>query len=89
MIGSPRRFYLLKALAAKARGELALAAVWEAKQLEQEGASLPAEFPARAKLVAAGYVALEDIHGAEPAELTTNASLSMREAIAALAAATT
>lgn len=84
-IGTPRRYYLLKRYAAKARRD-PLEGTWRAKQEETAGAALPHDFPSRAKLVAAGYSTAEDLRGADAAELMTNASLSRREATAALAA---
>ena len=59
--------------------------VWKAKQEAEPGTALPASFPARAKLVAAGYSTDVDLDGADETELV-DAGLTTREAQAALAA---
>lgn len=86
-IGTLRRYYLLKRITAKALGDLALSAVWHAKQEEQPGTELPATFPSKSKLSAVGYVAKEDlVPDADADELMTYAQLSKREADAVIAA---
>jgi hypothetical protein len=65
----PRRYYLLKRLALAARGEYEQSLVFKAKQEFEPGTSLPVGFPHSAALVLAGYAALEDIDGADSAEL--------------------
>ena len=85
-LGSVRRFYLAKRHAAASCGDTALELVWEAKQLEQPGTSLPDDFPYAARLDEAGYVALEDLDGADEEELVEQ-GFTTREATAILAAA--
>jgi hypothetical protein len=82
---SPRRYYLLKRQVADRRGEQALASTWRAKQEATPGTALAANYPARAALVAAGYSTVEDLAGADVAELRS-AGLSTADAAAALAA---
>lgn len=84
-VNSVRRYYLLKAFSARDREERTIEGVWRAKQAEIAGTSLAADFPARAKLVAAGYSTVEDLRGATADELRKRASLSRREAAVALA----
>jgi hypothetical protein len=84
---SPRRFYLSKRIAARLTdGGFGLAAIWQHHQEQQPHTLLPAGFPAKAKLEAAGYTALEDLVGASADELIDWAALSQLEAQAALAA---
>lgn len=84
---SPRRFYLAKRIAARLLdGDFGLTKVWQYHQEQQPGTLLPAGFPAKTKLEAAGYTALEDLVGASACELVDWASLSQSEATAALAA---
>ena len=84
---SPRRFYLSKRIAARqADGEFGLAKIWQHHQEQQPHTLLPVGFPAKTKLEAAGYTAVEDLVGASVDELVEWASLSQREAQAALAA---
>ncbi len=78
-----RRFYLLKRLAAKAEQE-PIEGVWRHYQEAETGTALAASFPSRAALVAAGYSTLQDIDGADAAELQRNAGLTSRQATAAL-----
>lgn len=85
---SPRRWYLLKAREAHHQQDHALESAWLAKQLEQPGTPLPATLPGREALLAAGYVALEDLRGAEAPELMT-IGLTLREVTAVLAAIAT
>lgn len=86
MITSPRRYYLLKWLAFEAiEGEEGLASVYQGKHAAEPATPLPANFPARSKLVAARYVAVEDVLGADPPELI-GLGLSPREADAVRAA---
>lgn len=47
---------------------------------------LPSNTPGRAKLIAAGYTAIEDVQGATVGELVDKAQLSQREAAAVIAA---
>lgn len=85
-IGSPRRFYLLKAHAALALNDIALMLTWCAKQAEQPGTVLPEDFPSRTALGDASYDTAEDLVGANIAELQTNASLTATEAAEVFAA---
>lgn len=83
----PRRFYLAKRIAARQQdGDFGLTKVWQHHQESLPGVPLPGGFPAKAKLEAAGYTALEDLEGASTEELRDWASLSRSEAAAALAA---
>lgn len=84
---TPRRFYLLKRLAARERRD-PLEETWLAKQLIEEGEPLRGDFPFRAQLVAAGYHTVEDLTGADVAELWKHANLLGRDAQAVLAALT-
>ncbi len=84
----PRRYYLLKQIAIRARGCDALAAVFASKQSAQPGNQLPTEFPARAKLALRGYTTIEDIDGADASELG-RAGLSSKEAALVIEAVAT
>lgn len=81
---TPRRFYLRKRLASRMSRD-GFEGVWHAKQIELPGVPLAVSFPFRAELAAAGYVAREDLEGADSRELQ-QAGLSQREAAAVLAA---
>ena len=89
-IASLRRFYLLKRVSACGFDDEALPPVWQSKQEAQpEGIALPDDFPSKADLAAVGYVATNDLIGADEEELFMNANLSASEAqtvFAALAA---
>lgn len=85
---SHRRFYLSKRIAAKIAGDHALSALWQSKQEDQAGGVVfPADFPCRAALAAVGYVAKEDLTGADEFELWSWVNLSPGESAAVLAAA--
>lgn len=84
-INNTRRFYLLKRIASKAEAD-PLEGAWRYKQEQVSGTALPASFPYRATLVAAGYSTSQDLDGADAAELTKNAGLASRQANAVLAA---
>lgn len=84
-INNTRRFFLLKRIAAKAEAD-PLEGAWRHNQEAIGGTALPASFPYRATLVAAGYSTTEDLDGADAAELTKNAGLATRHANAVLAA---
>lgn len=84
-VRSERRYCLLKMRSAERCGLRALASLWAAKHAAEAGTALGDDFPARAKLIAAGYSALEDIAGADDSELM-DAGLTRHEAAAALAA---
>lgn len=66
---SPRRYYLLKWRGLEELDERELSLVFKAKQTEIAGTALPADFPGRAALIAAGYTAIEDVTGADEEEL--------------------
>lgn len=78
-----RRTYLLRRLRFSDQGERGLASAYLGKQLAEPGTPLPEAFPAREKLTAAGYVAIEDVQGANERELE-RAGLTPREALAVL-----
>jgi len=84
-IATPRRYYLLKRLAASEQGDDELAAVWRAKQESISWPALPADFPARETLVAEGYTTVRDLDGADADELT-NLGLTDAQVSAVLAA---
>ena len=81
-----RRFYLKKRKMAAKGGELALSAVWHARQEEQASDPLPVGFPAKSELEAAGYTAIGDLEGAAEDELMDWAQLSSNAARAVVAA---
>lgn len=81
---SPRRYYLLKRLAA--RRDCLEEGVWIALQTSYEGTSLPDDFPYRAELVAGGYSTVEDLDDAGPDELAEFAKLDSSTAKAVCAA---
>lgn len=68
-VKTPRRFYLLKRQEAAALCDKGLELVWHGKQLAEPGTALPASFPFIAELEAAGYVAVEDLDGADACEV--------------------
>lgn len=59
--------------------------VWDGKRRTLLGTDIPATFPARAALISAGYVVLEELRGADETELT-RAGLSSQQAAAVVAA---
>jgi hypothetical protein len=82
-VRSVRRYYLLERLAACARDDFAIASVFRAKQEAEPATPLPADFPSRAVLVAAGYSTVEDINGADLEELQC-ARLTTKQAVTVL-----
>lgn len=84
-VNNLRRFYLLKRLNALAIDD-DVGLIWRGHQEEQESTPLPADFPSKTKLAAVGYTAVEDLDGADSAELLRWASLSKSEATTVLAA---
>lgn len=84
-VGSPRRYYLGKRQQAE-QSENDLADVWRAKQEAESGEELPDDFPYAERLAEAGYVAFDDLDGADAAELVAQ-GFTTREATAILAAA--
>lgn len=75
-----RRYYLRKERTAERYGESALALAWRSRRLAETGTALPAGLPARAALLAAGYLALDEVDGAEVIELQ-RAGLSSADAL--------
>ena len=86
-VGTLRRYKLLKAQALERAGEPGLADAYRAAHARAPGTPLPATFPHRDALAAAGYAALEDVDGAAPKELRERAGLDARAAKAAVAEA--
>lgn len=86
-IRRPRRYYLLKRLAAHSFQDYGLESAWRAKQEEQPGTPFPADFPSKALLEAGGYYAAEDVDGADCRELRDHAGMNELQAQAAIAAA--
>ena len=62
-----RRYYMLKRLDARAR--CLEEDAWIEKQSNEPGTAFAPEFPSLATLNAAGYLAVEDVNGAEDNEL--------------------
>lgn len=60
--------------------------MWLSKQRALAGTELPADFPARAELIAVGYETVEDIDGATSGELRQYARISPKAAEAVIAA---
>lgn len=79
----PRRYYLAQRL--RAREALLEEGVWQAKQEAEPGTELAADFPSAAALEAAGYTTVEDLDGADVAELR-RAGLTRRQAETVIAA---
>jgi hypothetical protein len=80
-----RRFCLLKRQSAKERCDLAIAGLWQWKQEQESGVSLPGDFPFLERLTADGYTTQEDFDGADEEEFTS-LDYSLREARAILGA---
>lgn len=91
LLGGPqfkraRRYYLHQRFwYLRVEKSIGQASVWQAKQEAEPGTPLAADFPYLALLVAAGYSTVEDIDGADQAELM-EAGLSAAQASTALAA---
>lgn len=84
---SLRRYYLSRRQAAWEAGDRAISNLLQHKQeAESGGVALPTGFPSKAALEAAGYVAYEDLVGADECELVDQAGLSNRAAQAVLTA---
>lgn len=84
---SHRRFYLSKRITARIVGEFALSALWQSKQESYPGGTeLPVDFPCRAELALAGYVATEDLNGADEEELWDWVGLAPADSEAVFAA---
>jgi hypothetical protein len=73
-------------LGAASRQEADRASVWHGLQEAEPGTPLPAEFPHRATLAAAGYTAMEDLDGADVDELVDLVGLRRAEATSVIAA---
>lgn len=82
----PRRYYLLQAIEAKSRDQDGLWFALRGRQQEIAGTALPTSTPGYDRLIAAGYLAIEDVRGARADELIKVAGLSRRDADAAIAA---
>jgi hypothetical protein len=82
-----RRYYFLQRLAAHERCEPGLEAALRGKQEEQPGTLFASDFPFKASLEAAGYLAIEDVDGADCHELREKAGLDQSAAQAVIAAA--
>jgi hypothetical protein len=83
-VRSPRRYYLLKRLAA--RRDCLEEGVWQDKQEAVGATALPDDFPYRAELAVAGYTTADDVDGATPDELLEFAGLDSRAAAFVIAA---
>lgn len=84
---SYRRYCLMKRVVANRSGEYANAQMWQNKQEATEGTELPADFPHRSALAAAGYTTKEDIIGADDVELNDVAGLTLNAGATVIAAA--
>jgi hypothetical protein len=84
----PRRYYLLKAQAARLADPIGHTMVntWWGKQEGEPGAALPGDFPSREALAAAHYTTVEDLTGAGTQELVVEARLTTKQADAVIAA---
>jgi len=85
-VPTPRRYYLLKRFAAIKSQQLPLSYFWRAKQEAIFWPPLPANFPARAQLIAGGYYTVRDLDGATTTELQQNLSVTLATAQAVVAA---
>lgn len=83
-VNSHRRYAFLKMRAAAVE-QSPLESAWDGIRRGEPGTAIPTTFPARALLVAAGYLVVEEIDGADETELT-NAGLSPQQAAAVIAA---
>lgn len=81
-----RRYYLAKRIEAAELGDISLQQFWQGKQEAEAGTLLGAGFPSYSELAAVGYVAQEDLAGADIAELMHTAGLTRRRAAAVFAA---
>jgi len=68
-VTSARRYYWLLEQRRTREGLEASRAVFRALRLAQPGADLPDDLPGRARLLAAGVLAVEEVTGAGPEEL--------------------
>jgi len=63
-----RRYCLLKRLDARAH-DTGFEDYWHKRQIDEAGTAFPADFPLIAELAPVGYLALEDLDGADECEL--------------------
>lgn len=77
-----RRYYLLKRRITLDREESVMTDVWHSKQDEEPGTALPASFPFLS-LLGTFYANVEDLDGADVAELTSF-GLTQKQACAVL-----
>ena len=68
-IHNHRRYCLLKGRIHEAREEGGIAFAWYGKQIEAAGTALPASIPYQTELAAGRYTTIEDLDGADEAEL--------------------
>lgn len=80
----PRRYYLMRRRTTAELGYTALSVVWQSKQEAEAGALLPVGFPSKSTLEANGYIAIEDIDGADATELRVMAGLDSSAAQAVI-----
>jgi hypothetical protein len=83
-VNGHRRYAFLKMRAAEAALS-PVAMAWDGIRRGEPGTAFPTTMPARGELLAAGYLVVEEVDGADEAELT-NAGLSPQQAAAVLAA---
>jgi hypothetical protein len=75
-----RRYLLMQSFDAQAVGDHGLVRALRGQQQALAGSALASSVPGYSLLIAAGYVASEDLDGATADELNTYAGLSRREA---------
>lgn len=85
-VESARRFYLLKAQTHADRLEWGQALAFYGKQEAMSATALPLTFPLLSQLSAAHYTTVEDLTGADVAELRRRVQLKTSEAQAVLKA---
>lgn len=81
----PRRHYLNKRYAALLYDDVEQANIWQAKQEAEPGTTLGGSFPLKSTLAPLGYTTIEDLQGADEAELM-RAGLTKAQAAEVLAA---
>ncbi len=86
-IPSVRRYYLGKRRQSFERDN-PITTQWHGKQNGEPGVALPSDFPFLVLLAAAFYTTVEDLTGADTAELRQYVGLSERDATAVLTALT-
>jgi len=89
LMKSYRRYCHRMRMNERVLGNGQLESVWRYKQEAQPGTALPASFPFRTALAAAGYTTIEDLNGADECELQEIALLGVFDAQAVIAAITT